>query len=494
MTVVPRRWFSTRALAGALALALLSACCGAAHAKLAIRPAPPAAGTPWQRLPRADRVLLDSLEARTFDYFWDLSDARNGLTPDRWPTHSFASVGAMGFALTAYPIGAERGWVTREQAAKRTLATLRFLWSARQDTARAGATGYRGFFYHFLRPEDGARFEHVELSSIDTALLMGGVLFTGEYFNRPVAREREVRALAESLYRRVDWAWMQPRPALLCLGWSPEEGHLPYDTGGYNETVLMLVLAMGSPSHPAAPGTWERYTKGFRWGTFHGQDHLGFAPLFGHQYSHAWIDFRGVADPWLRARGIDYFENSRRATLAQRRYAIDNPGGFTGYGPNDWGLTACDGPIDGKFTIDGRLREFHTYEARGASHTEVIDDGTLSPSAVAGSLPFAPEVVVPALRHMRATYGPELYSRFGFVDAYNPTFKLDQKTPQGRVNPALGWFDTDYLGIDEGPILLMIENFRSGLVWRSMRHNPHLRRGLRAAGFRGGWLGGAAVR
>jgi len=436
----------------------------------------------------ATRAFADTVERRAFDFFWELSDARTGLAPDRWPTRSFASVAAMGFALTAYPIGAERGWVPREAAAERALATLRFLWRAPQDSARAGAAGYRGFYYHFLRPEDGTRFEQVELSSMDTALLMGGVLFCGEYFAGDAAAEREIRSLADSLYRRVEWTWLQVRPPVMALGWLPESGHLPYDWRGYNEAMLLHVLALGSPTHAVGPEAWSAFTSRYHWGEFEGQAHVNFSPLFGHQYSHCWIDFRGIQDDYMRARGIDYFENSRRATLAQRAYAIRNPGGFADYGADVWGLTACDGPVDGTFTIDGRERAFRTYAARGASLVEVVDDGTLAPTAAGGSVAFTPELSLAALAEMKRRYGDAIWGRYGFYDAFNPTLRTAVKLQHGRVDPALGWFDTDWLGIDQGPILVMLENERSGLVWKTMRRSPHLRRGLEAAGFRGGWL------
>jgi hypothetical protein len=436
----------------------------------------------------AQAAFLDTLEHRTFRWFWDLSDARTGMTPDRWPTRSFVSVGAVGFALTAYPIGAERGWVTREAAAGRTLATLRFFWAAPQDTAARGVTGYRGFFYHFLDPATGYRFEDVELSTMDTALMLGGTLFCQSYFDRASSVEDSIRAIAESLYVRVDWRWAQVRPPTIALGWQPREGHLPYDWRGYNEAMILHVLALGASTHEVGADVWGAWTSRYRWGTFQGEEHLGFAPLFGHQYSHVWIDFRGIRDASMREKGIDYFENSRRATLAQRAYAIANPSGFAGYGERLWGLSACDGPLDGTVEIGGRSREFHTYEARGASFTGVNDDGTIAPTAAAGSIAFAPEVVVPTLMAMREDYGDRLFGRYGFVDALNPTLRVVSPVHHGAVDSTLGWFDTDYLGIDQGPILAMIENHRSGLVWRTMHRNPHLVRGLKRAGFTGGWL------
>jgi hypothetical protein len=470
------------------AIVLVAGCAPRAPRPAAAPPLPVAYGDP------ATAAFLDTLARDTFDWFWELSDPATGLTPDRWPTKSFASVGAMGFALTAYPIGAERGWITRAAAAERTLATLRFLWRAKQDSARSGATGYQGFFYHFL-DDQGRRFEDVELSTVDTALLLGGMLFCQSWFDGGAAAEREIRALADSIYARVDWQWAQVRPPTVALGWKPGEGHLPWDWRGYNEAMILVVLALGSPTHPLEPAAWDAWTANYRWDTFHGQEHVGFAALFGHQYSHVWIDFRGIQDDYLRAKGIDYFENSRRATLAQRAYAIANPQGFRDYGADVWGLTACDGPFDGTLTIDGRARTFRTYSARGASFTNVEDDGTLAPTAAGGSIAFAPEIAIPALRAMRDRYGARLYGRYGFFDSFNPTLRdTTVALRHGVVDPGLGWFDTDYLGIDQGPILAMIENHRSGLVWRTMRKNPYVVRGLRRAGFTGGWLDSTDVR
>ncbi len=460
----------------------------AKHAATAANHAATATHAATARHAAPNAAFLDTLEHRTFGFFWELSDPRTGLTPDRAPTHSFISVGAVGFALTAYPIGVERGYVSRARAAERVVRTLRFFWNARQDSAGSGITGYRGFFYHFLDPATGVRFEKVELSTMDTALLLAGALFCQSYFERRAAPEPEIRALAESLYRRVDFRWAAIRPPTIALGWLPESGHLPYDWGGLNETMLLHILALGSPTHALGRDTWAAWTKHYRWGTYYGEEHVGFAPLFGHQYSHVWLDLRGIRDSTMRARNLDYFENSKRATRAQRAYAMANPSGFAGYGAGLWGLTACDGPLDGKLEIGGRTREFHTYEARGASFTEVTDDGTVSPAAAGGSIAFTPEIVLPTLLAMRARYGEAVFGRYGFVDALNPTLSTDVLVHHGRVVPGVGWFDTDYLGIDEGPILAMAENYRSGLVWRTMRRNPHIVRGLRVAGFTGGWL------
>ncbi|HEY0510748.1 MAG TPA: glucoamylase family protein [Thermoanaerobaculia bacterium] len=468
--------------------ALLS--CAAAIPLGPLGPAPPADPAGFAS-PAGDRALLDDVQRRSFHYFWDLADPRTLLIPDRAPTPSFSSIAAVGFGLTVYGIGAERGYVPRERAAERTLATLRSLLAMKQGPGARGVSGYKGFFYHFLDMRTAERFKTVELSTVDTSLLMAGVLFAQSYFDREDATESAIRAAAEELYGRVDWPWEQARRPAISMGWTPEEGFHSYDWKGYNEAMIVIILALGSPTHPVAPDAWAEYTKTDRWGTFHGQEHILFAPLFGHQYSHVWIDFRGIQDAVMRAHGIagyDYFQNSRRATLAQHAYAIANPNGYRDYGDHVWGLTACDGPMDATVTIDGRRREFHGYTARGATADDVRDDGTIAPTAAISSIVFTPELSLPALREMSHRYGTRLYAKYGFLDAFNPTLRTSQGVTSGRVDPELGWFDTDYLGIDQGPIVAMIENYRSGLVWKTMRKNPHVVRGLQRAGFTGGWL------
>jgi hypothetical protein len=453
----------------------------------------PAGGVRYVPTPH-EAAFLDTLAERTFRFFWDLADPVTGLMPDRAPTKSFASIGATGFALTAYPIGIESGYISRAEGEARVRRTLRFLWTASQDCEDSTSTGCRGFFYHFLMPETGARFEKVELSTMDTALLLAGVLFCQSYFDRPAAGEDSIRALADSLYGRADWQWASIRPPTISHGWEPETGHLPYDWRGYNEAMLVYLLALGSPTYPVAPEAWSAWTEGYDWGEFYEYEHLGFAPLFGHQYTHVWIDFRGIRDAYMQERGIDYFENSRRATLAQHAYAVANPHQWSAYGPRFWGLTACDGPLHHEGEVHGEKREFNTYWGRGASFTSIHDDGTVCPSAAGGSIAFAPEIVIPTLLHMRLTYGEPLFAKYGFLDALNPTFTYAVPVQHGRVVAGAGWFDTDYLGIDQGPILAMVANYETGLVWKTMRRNPHVVRGLRAAGFSGGWLDSLAVR
>lgn len=437
----------------------------------------------------ADVEFLDDLQHRTFDFFWETTNPKNGLVPDRWPSRSPSSIAAVGMGLSAYCVGVERGWVTRQAAVDRVRTTLRFLWEAPQNDSPTGASGYRGFFYHFLDMETGHRYRSCELSSVDTTHLMCGVLSAREYFDRGTPEETEIRDLADRLYRRVEWSWMQPRAPLIGMAWYPERGMGDSDYRGYDESMFLYALAIGSPTHPIDPAAWQAYASTYHWADFYGQQHVNFGPLMGHQYSHIWIDFRGVQDAFLRDKGIDYFENSRRATYAQQAYAADNPNGWKGYSSQVWGLAPCDGPANVQLPFEGEQRRFHTYYARGAEARRIEDDGTLAPTAAGGSIPFAPEITIPALRAMRDRYGDKLYGKYGFLDSFNPSFDFSEVEPEGgRVIPGEGWFDSDYLGLDQGPILLMAENYRTGLVWKIMRQNPYLRAGLQRAGLTGGWL------
>jgi len=434
-------------------------------------------------------AVLEDLTERSFLWFWDTVNPVNGLSPDRGPPPSASSIAAQGFALTAYPIGIERGYITREQGAQRVLLALKFLRDLPQGAGTAGIAGYRGFFYHFLNLNTGLRDGTTELSSVDTAWLMMGVLFCQSYFDGEGDAEPRIRSLAEELYGRVEWDWMVQRAPLLCMGWHPESGFLGYDWSGYNEGLGLYVLALGSPTHPVDPAAWTRLCSTFNWRSYQGQEHVNFGPLFGHQFSQAWIDFRGIQDAYMRGKGIDYFENSRRATLAQRAYALANPDGWSGYGETLWGLSACDGP--GAFTLQlgGRVRQFYSYNARGAAGDYLVDDGTLAPCASIASLPFAPELVLPVIEALLAAFGGALLDEHGFLDAFNPTLtSASAPVTQGRVIPGVGWVDTQHLGIDQGPILLMLENHRTGFVWSVLQRNPHIVDGLLRAGFTGGWL------
>lgn len=445
----------------------------------------------YERLPRAQQAMLADLERRTFQWFWDSANPANGLIPDHYPGPSFSSIASVGFGLTAYGVGVERGYITREQAVDRTLTTLRFFANAPQNASEDDASGYHGFFYHFLDMKTGKRFTRsIELSSVDTTLLLGGVLFAQSYYDRDTTKEKEIRTLADEIYRRADWTWMQPRAPLISMGWTPGGKFIDSDWKGYDEGKLVYILALGSPTHPVSGQAWAAWTSTYprQWGRFYGQMFLNFAPLFGHQYTEAWVDFRGIRDAWSRAHGLDYFENGRRATYAQRAYAIANPRHWKDYSANIWGLTACDGPGDLKMkTSDGTMREFFSYSARGAGLDDISDDGTIAPTAAGGSIAFAPEIVVPALQAIKEKYGDDVYDQYGFVDAFDPSFDGSVTTDSGRYI-VKGWFDTKQLGIDQGPIVLMIENWRSGFVWKVMRKNPYIRKGLQRAGFTGGWL------
>ena len=451
----------------------------------------PAAVAAGRAVERNVPPLVDDLEHRTFDYFWELGNPVNGLVPDRWPTPSFSSIAAVGFGLTAYGVGAERGWISREQAADRTLATLRFFARAPQGSNTTGASGYKGFFYHFLEMDSGVRSGENEVSTVDTSLLLGGVLFAQSYFDRNDRKEAEIRKLAEKIYGRVEWPWAQERSPWIAMGWTPEHGMHVYDWKGYNEAILVYILALGSPTHPVGKDAYVAWTSTYdrTWGKFQGQEHLSFPPLFGHQYSEIWIDFRGIQDDYMRKRGIDSFENCRRAALSQQAYAIENPSQWEGYGKDVWGLSASDGPIDATFEYKGEARLFRTYSARGAGIEYVLDDGTIAPTAAAGSIAFAPEIVIPTIQAMHDRYGKQIYGEYGFLDAFNPSFTyVDAKLHHGKLVAGAGWVDSDYLGIDQGPILLMIENYRSDFIWSVMRRNPSIRRGLQRGGFSGGWL------
>jgi hypothetical protein len=450
--------------------------------------APPALAAGPRTLPD----FYEEIEHRTFRWFWDTANRRNGLVPDRWPTRTFASIAAVGFALPAYAVGANRGWCTRADARDLTLTTLRFFWNAPQGPEPGGTAGHAGFFYHFLDLDSGLRFRQTELSSVDTAILLMGALFAGEYFDREDAGEREIRRLANALYDRADWNFFRSdgREAL-SMGWHPEQGLIPANWVGFNEGMFVNILALGSTSHPGPPDLWRQWTATYPqfWRGEGPTRRLAYAPLFTHQYSQIFIDFRGIRDAPMRSAGFDYFENSRRETYANRAYCIANPMRWRGYSDRLWGLSACDGPGDFELPYRGDKRTFYGYAARGPlGEPGGLDDGTIAPTAALGSLPFAPEIVIPCARELRGQ--PRLFGRYGFKDSFNPSFTYSGlRLDGGSVDPKLGWVDGDYLGIDQAPILLQAANYRDEFVWRYMRQVPPIRRGLKRAGFTGGWLG-----
>ena len=428
---------------------------------------------------RSHEAMLLEMQFGSFGYFGHELNPEKGLIADKsapgWP----ASIAAMGMALTAWTIGVERGYKPRAFAVDRTLAMLRFLMASEQSESPT-ATGYRGFYYHFLDMETGQRAWQSELSSIDTALLIAGVLAAQTYFKRDTADEREVRALADAIYRRVDWRWMQHGDPVISHGWRPGTGFLPWDWHGYNEALILYLLALGSPTHPLSDDAYAKRLTSCEWQTVEGIDYLHAGPLFIHQMSHIWVDFRGIRDAFMRERQSDYFENSRRAAEVQQRYAIRNPRRMAMYGEHCWGITASDGPgsSDRKTQVGGRT--YFDYVARGVP--DGPDDGTLAPWAVVASLPFAPRIVLPTIEHFQQLQLQQ-DDRYGFKASFNATFPGDRRHP-------VGWVSKYHFGINEGPTVMMIENHLSGMVWRLMRQCPYLVTGLKRAGFEGGWLAG----
>jgi hypothetical protein len=425
-----------------------------------------------------DDHTLRRLQRNSFDYFLHESNRANGLVLDKTAADWPASIAAVGMALTAYPVGVARNFIGRDEAVDRTLATLRFFAASEQSEA-PDATGYRGFYYHFLHMESGRRAWDCELSSIDTALLMAGVLAAGAYYDRATADEAEIRRLATLLYERVDWAWMLNGGDTICHGWRPQAGFLPFHWEGYDEALILYLMALGSPTHPIPPACYDAWCRSYQWKEIYGVELLYAGPLFIHQMSHIWCDFRGIRDRFMRERGIDYFENSRRATLMHQQYAIRNPLAFHHLGEFCWGVTASDGPGAICKKIDGIERVFFDYVARGAPFGP--DDGTVAPWAVAASLPFAPEIVAPTLTHLSSLH-VHVDNPYGFKASVNPVF-------QQHGHSQAGWVSPYHFGINEGPTVLMIENHRSEMIWALMRRCQPLLDGYRAAGFTGGWLG-----
>jgi len=422
-------------------------------------------------------TLLYNLQSDAFKYFIHEVSPDNGLVLDctkrEWPS----SIAAVGMALSAYPVGVERKFITREEAIERTLRKLRFFAASEQST-NPNATGYKGFYYHFLDMKSGRRAWQCELSTMDSTFLFAGMLAAQAYFDRDSEEEVEIRHLADELYRRADWQWATGNGITLNHGWLPESGFLDYRWDGYDEGVLANILALGSPTFPLPPESYDADVAAYVWKKVYDYEYLFSPPLFVHQFSHLWIDFRGIRDHFMREHDSDYFENSRRATYAQREYAKRNPNGFKGYSEVCWGLTACEGPGPQEMMIDGVQRTFFDYVARGIP--DGPDDGTLAPWSVVASLPFAPEIVLPTLEHFNELeVGVD--HPYGLEATFNPTFPDGESRGRGWVSP---W----HYGINQGPMVLMIENYRSDFLWRLMRSCPYLIDGLRRAGFEGGWL------
>ncbi len=427
---------------------------------------------------------LEKLQRDTFDYFLHETNPANGLVIDKnepgWP----ASIAATGLALACYPVSVERGFMSRAAAIERTLATLRFFWNSLQGP-EPDATGYKGFYYHFLDMQTGRRVWQCELSTVDSAFLLAGALTAASYFDADINEELEIRTLANALYQRADWQWAQNQADTLTHGWKPETGFLSYRWEGYDEALLLYVLGLGSPTFPLPERSYTAWASTYKWESCYGQDYLYSGSLFTHQLSHIWIDFRGIQDAFMRDKGIDYFENSRRATYVQQKYAIDNPQKFVGYGSHCWGITASEGPGPITLNVNGIERPFFDYLARGVPYGP--DDGTLAPWAVIASLPFAPEIALPTLHYCIHQAKLTQFNRYGFKASFNASHPGEPGNPYGW------WVSPWHFGLNQGPIILMIENYRSDMIWRLMRDCPYINTGLRRAGFTGAWLDSSEV-
>jgi hypothetical protein len=429
---------------------------------------------PYQKLTQKEKQFLDTVQYYAFKYFLYEINPDNSLVKDRSTEDSPITIAACGFALPVWAIGAERGWISRKEAARKTLKMLQFFYFSEQSPDTL-STGYQGFYYHFLNFHTGKREWMCELSSIDSGLLFAGIIFAKNYYHLNNYEEKEIRNFAEKILRRVNWEFFQMSPDskypyTINMGWHPEnETFNSLGWIGYNEALFLYVIAAGLEMRDVEKGyrTWMSY---YDWREpYKGFGHIAFPPLFGHQYSHIFIDFRNLVDDTLWNRGIDFFENSRRATYVQRFYAIDNPQGWKGYDSLTWGISACDGPGD-KYNFNGK--KFYAYAGRGTSGPDLIyfDDGTIAPTAIAGSIPFAPEICIPTLINIyESFYKKGIWKKYGFVDAFNLT---------------VDWFAEEFLGIDQGPIVLMIENYRNGFVWKYVMKDKIIQNGLKKLNIR----------
>ncbi|MFZ1282208.1 MAG: glucoamylase family protein [Ignavibacteriaceae bacterium] len=413
-----------------------------------------------------DIKLLDSIQYRSFLFFVNEANPENGLVKDKNWDDAPSSIASVGFALPSYAVGVERNWITREKAAQLTLNTLKFFYNSTQSE-EADATGFKGLYYHFLKMDSGKREWNCELSTIDTGILMMGIIFARNYFDLDKKNEIEIRSLAKKLLERIEWEFfiMDSKgkdPNTVSMGWLPNEGLHHMGWSGYNEALFLYVLAAGS-GMKGVEQAYNSWLSTYDWRTPYPElSHVAFPPMFGHQFAHTFIDFRGLTDKFMKEKGIDYFENSRRAALVQKNYAIDNPHNWIGYDSLCWGISASDGPGD-KYNFDDK--KFYTYAGRGTSGVDLnyFDDGTIAPYASLASIVFEPELVLKTINSMNEKYGSKLWGKYGIVDSFNPT---------------ANWFCDTYYGIVEGPKLLMIENFRSGLVWNYVMKDKIIQDGL----------------
>lgn len=419
--------------------------------------------------------LIDRFQLGAFRYFARYTNPETGLVADSSQDGSPASIAATGFGLSALPVGVERGWMPRDEAVGRALKTLRFLRDSEQSRDTM-ATGYKGLYYHFLDMKTGQRAWRSEISLIDSALLLAGVITVGAYFTETTPEEREIRDIADMLYARANWAWALDENGALGLGWKPRSGFLPYRWHGYSEALILYTLALSSPSYPIPEKSYLGFQNQCDWKQELGATYLYAGPLFIHLFSHAWIDFRGIRDTVMTEHDSDYFKNTQHAIAVQRDYATRNPGGYVGYSSDCWGLTACDGPERSRRLRDGRQQNFSGYAARGAPFGP--DDGTLAPWAPLAGLPFDPESAISGTRHILEAY-PGVIEEDAFIGSFNPS--VPARSPEG-------WTNARRIGLDQGILLMMIENHRTGFFWNLLRQSTPIRRGLKRAGFTGGWL------
>lgn len=418
-----------------------------------------------------EEAMLDSIQQKTFLFFLNEHHPDWGIIKDRAASWAPSSIASTGFGIPSFAVGVERNWIPREGAAEITLKIVEFFAGSVQS-ADTAVTGYKGFYYHFLRMNSGTREWNSELSSIDTGLLMMGIIFARNYYNLENPIETRIRSLADFLLERIEWDFMiMPDTGMyasqISMGWYPETGLHQMGWSGYNEALFLYILAAGSEMS-GAEKSYGSWLSSYKWLIpYEGLGHAAFPPLFGHQFSQSFIDFRNIGDSYMRDKGIDYFENSRRATYVQRQYAIDNPYGWVGYDSLTWGITASDGPTD-KYNFDGR--EFLGYAGRGTSGPDYnyFDDGTIAPYGPLSSLPFAPEIVLPTIKSINERYGNILWGKYGYYDSFNQTAE---------------WVDDDFIGIDQGVMLIMIENFRTGLIWDYVMKDPVIQKGLKRLGF-----------
>jgi hypothetical protein len=387
-----------------------------------------------------EETFLDDLERSATLYFWEAADPNTGLVKDRSradgpDAREIGSIAATGFGLTALCIADRRGYLDRRKIRERVVTTLRYLWRQLPQV--------HGFFFHFINVRTGERLWNCELSSIDTALLLCGILTCRKHFS-----EREIHRLATRLYERVDWPWLLSSDLLICHGWKPETGFLKNHWAEYSELMMIYLLAIGSPTHPVPAASWEAWKR--PWFEYDSLRYINpSAPLFVHQYSHAWFDFRGRHD-----RHANYFENSVLAVRAHLRFCLNLRSRFPHYSEDLWGITASDSA--------------RGYLAWGGPPEQGPLDGSVVPCAAGGSVPFLPSESLWTLRMMRERFGERVWKRYGFVDAFNP---------------ATDWFNPDVIGIDVGITMLMAENARSGFVWDTFMKNAEARRAFSRAGF-----------